>query len=176
MAIDNRYPTIRFPRLHGGEAGLRWILYWNGSRAANGDGEPGDGAAVDYDEPIAGPFELWPSGKFGFCHGGFAMGGFAVGRPLIGPALGFAQGPFAIGNFCRPGGYASYTFTFALRDGEYSVGVLFADRLGNIAGSGVEVTFEVAALPRPSPALRLESYDSGSNTLVVSFDSSPDLE
>ena len=62
--VTTRQPTIRFPRLHKFQLGQQCLIYWNGSRADDGTGVPGDPpAAVDYNTVLDGPFTIWPDLK-----------------------------------------------------------------------------------------------------------------
>lgn len=177
MALAHRRPTIQFPRLHDAEFGASWRLHWNGQRAANGDGKPGaDGAAIDYANAIAGPYELWTTGKLGYGLGGYGLGDYGCGGAHVQPAMGYGEAGYGVGGYGVPGGWASWQFPYDLRDGSYLVGVVLLDARGNVAGVAAELAIEVAAVPRPPRAIRLDSYDGPNNVLVVSFDSSPDLE
>lgn len=176
MAVSSRTPTVRFARRHDVEPGTRWALYWDGARASNGDGVPGS-AGMNYTTPLHGPVDLWPSdiGRLGAWMGRALLGPMWVGEPAIDPVYGWWQGPWLIGQWLSPGGWAAYTFPFALRDGNYTIGVRLIDAIGNVASSGVETAFEVAAVPRPVTALMVDSYSAGTAELAISFSSSPDL-
>lgn len=176
MALDHRLPTIRFPRLHQREYGLRWQLHWDGARANNGDGEPGDDGVIDYDTILAGPFELWPTGHVGFGAGGFGGSEFGAGKAHIGPYLGFGMGPFGLGGFGYAADWVEYQLPFYCRDGVYQFGVVLADEKGNVSGDAIEIEVEVAAVPRPATYVNVASYDQPSNVLVAAFGPSPDLE
>lgn len=175
MALAHRRPTIRFPRLHNVEGDVQWAVYWNGRRMANGDGAP-KGGAVDYAAAIGGPQPLWPYGKIGWLSGGWLSGGWLMGGPHVRPATGWLGMPWLAGPWLQPGGFAEWTFPFDLRNGTYTIGVRFLDKLGHLAAAGEEVTFEVSALPRPATAIRLDSWTPGTTTLALSFDGSPDVE
>lgn len=177
MPVSTRTPTVRFARRHDVEPGTRWSLYWDGGRAANGDGVPGSGGGVNYVTPLHGPVELWPSdqGRLGAWMGRAWTGPAWVGEPAIEPVYGCWEGPWLIGQWLAPGGWASYTFPFSLRDGSYTVGIRLSDAVGNVASSGVETTFEVAAVPRPVTTVTVDSYSVGLNELAISFGTSPDL-
>lgn len=174
--IAHRQPTIRFPRLHKFQVGSQVLIYWNGSRAANGDGVAGGVAPVNYAAALAGPLDVWPNGQRSIFGGRFGRGGFGVDGG-DGNAGGFGTGPFAIGEFCSPGGWFEWAFPFVLRDGDYAVGVRMCDGLGNVTTSPtVELTFTVAAIPRPATRARIVSWDDGGNVLNIAWQHSPDFE
>lgn len=181
MAVDvivrQRRPTIRFPRPADAEPGAMVSLYWDGSRAPNGDGISGDGAGIDYDNRLVAPTPIWLRGHVHLFGGGFGLGGFAEPGAAPDPSMGFGRGPFGVGAFGIGGGYWEWTFPFALRDGVYRVAVRIIDALGNERETpDATVTLAVEALPRPATRARLAEYDSEQETIQTSWGHSPDFQ
>ncbi len=180
MAVDvivrTRTPTVLFPRLPEVEPGSQVRVYFNGTRAGNGDGLPGGEDTVDYTGPLAGPQPVWAEGHPHLFGGGFGQGGFAEPGAAFSPLMGFGTGPFGVGAFAIGGGYWSWLFDFLLRDGLHEVGIRILDSLGNERVlPDVEMTMAVEALPRPAGYAKLDSYSQPAGTLDISWEQSPDL-
>jgi hypothetical protein len=158
------------------EPGATVAVYWNGTRAANGDGIPGGSAAVNYGAALATGIPVWPDGHVRLFGGGFADGGFSELGARNVPRMGFSMGPFATGAFGVGGAWWEWTFDFALRNGRYNVGLLVSDWLGNaMASPGAEISFGVEAVPRPVPDFWLSAYDAGAALLTAAWTASPDF-
>lgn len=174
--LDHRRPTISIRRRHDVEPSLQVAMYADLTRAANGDGLPGNGT-VDYATPRTSGIPLWPAGQRTMYGGGFCRRRFA--RPAAMPAagFGFASGGFAASPYCSPIPPFTWQVPFPLRDGNYVFGIRLSDRLGHEATSPVmELALSVAALPRPVSEARLVSYDAGSKIMAVAWNASPDVE
>ena len=155
QTVTRRKPILSFHRPAGLEAAVRVVLFWNGSLAGNGDGIGGGSDAIDYDTVLAGPIALDaidPLGRRGgWCAGGWCEGAWAAGVVRW-----------------------RWAFPFLLRDGQYSVGALLEDSLGNRqADPGVEVSFRVVAVPRPPSGFRITAY--AAPTLSTAWIASPEF-
>ncbi|MCB9852757.1 MAG: hypothetical protein H6819_06650 [Phycisphaerales bacterium] len=148
VTLDHRYPTIRIPRDQRVEPGARIALYWDGKRAPNGDGVPGD-AGIDYTKPLI-VSKLFSKGHRMLFGGRFCRGRFSFRHAVPDPAMGFAKGPFAGGGFAVGGGSWSWRSPFPWRDGTYALAARIRDRVGNENATAVaSLSVEISALPRP---------------------------
>jgi hypothetical protein len=110
--------------------------------------------AIDYSRPL----NAEPLGKIGDCpyfegfgHGGFGRGGW---------------------------GRSAMTFTFITAkhfNGTYSFEIRSVDTAGN-AAPGPQVTVQVQGLPRPPSALKIASYNTGTQAASLAWAGSPDME
>jgi len=150
VTLAHRYPTIRIPRDQRVEPGAVVALYWNGMRAPNKDGVPGD-AGVDYTKPLhVAP--MFSAGHIVLFGGRFCEGGFSFFGAVNDPSLGFAGGPFCAGPFGVGASYWEWTSPFPWRNGSYTVVARIRDRVGNENATAVAtLPIDIAATPRPVP-------------------------
>lgn len=169
----DRRPTLSFPRMEGLEPGVQVAFFWNSSRAPNGDGVPGGAAEIDYDTPLAGPFKLFTDDQIIPFGGGFGLGGFGERGASRSPSGGWCGGGFAAGAFGVGGSEFSFRFPFPLRDGDYQIAAVYADRLGNLqAPPGTVLDLEIAALPRPPSGLK---WSVAAGVLTAEWQHSPEF-
>jgi hypothetical protein len=177
VSVSTRTPTISFLRPRNCEPGAKFAICWNGTRAENGDGNPGgELGAIDYATWLSGSFAipLWRKGHLSMFGGAPFVGGVFEPHAEADPALGYGSGRYGEGLYAVGNPWTSWKFQFQLRDGIYRVAIVTVDRWGNAQAAGDEVVqFEVAALPRP-PRNAIASYSEG--TLTVSWDASPEWE
>ncbi len=173
VLVAHRRPTIRILRSAEVEHGVQVVLYWNGSRAANGDGLPGGAAPVDDSKPLAAPASLWAKGAVGFSTGGFSAGAFGA-NAAPDPTLGFSRGPYSAGPFGVGLSYWTWRFPFELRNGVYVIEARLMDALGNGQEMAIDsMSIEVAAVPRPVSKAWLAGYKVP--ILTIAWRHSPDL-
>lgn len=174
IVLDHRYPSIRIQRDHFVEWGAELALYWNGSRAPNGDGFT-EGGAIDYTSPIVVQ-RLWPEGlQLSLFGGAFGEGGFADAKSGHDPQRGFAMGPFGQGPFGVGASYWSWKTSFPWRNGTYSLAARLRDRLGNEqTTASATLTIQIAALPRAVPSVAVAGVKLGA--LQLKWKPSPDFD
>ncbi len=172
--VTNRFPTLRLLRSHDVEPGTQVLILWNGTRAPNGDGVPGGDSAIDYDNPIAGPMQMWRGGHQHWLGGDFPGDEFPFFGAGSNYELGFCDGPFCAGPFGVGTDYMTWQFPFPLRDGDYRFKMLLADALGNRMSSqlGLLLAFRVEAIPRPPSGLSVKAV---SGFLRADFEPSPEF-
>lgn len=172
--VTSRQPTLRIPRVPV-EPGALAALYWNGTKAPNGDGVPGGAEPVSYDRPLFGPQPFWLKGMPHLFGGGFGLGGFGEPGASLNTDMGFGRGPFGVGAFGIGGGYFEWQFSFPLRNGVYAIALRLRDTAGNEqAADAVAFSFEVQAVPRPCDKAWVVSLDG--DTLTIGFRRSPDFQ
>lgn len=175
--VVTRTPTVRFVREQLVEPGTRVWLYWNGSRAPNGDGVPGGEAAISYAaaiHPSAAGLPLHLRGHTHLFGGRFGSGGFGEPAALLEEAAGFGTGPFGLGPLGIGAGWWTWKFPFPLRDGDYRLAVKLGDELGNIQADEAAATMVLRVLARPRPPSRLAlSFDG--DALTASWEHSPEF-
>lgn len=171
LAVDRAdaqtdYFSAAFPSAHSNRIRVRvpqLIANLPGDIAKAYLGDAGDGSA----ETLAWTAPLFPAGKntgfgmrFGdtFGHEGHNAPGFGCG---FGYNFGF--------------GCSFITYTSDPKGpGTYPVKVTITDTAGNVS-TPQETNVTLAGCPAPATALAIESYDSGTDELVLSWTASPDM-
>ena len=117
------------------------------------------------------PIEAWPQGR----HPGFGYGPFgqrAFGYPAFGAPFGY--GPFGSGPF----GFGTFSLEYITDwydDGDHEFAAIGYDKAGNAVTPATAVgTVTLAGEPIPPSDLSADSYDSGTDTLALSWALSPD--
>ncbi len=174
FVVTTRQPTIRVPRVPV-EHGTQIAIYWNGTRAPNGDGVPGGAAPIDYSRPLFGPREFWLRGNPHLFGGGFGQGGFGESGASFNSEMGFGRGSFGGGAFGIGGGDFEWAFSFPLRNGVYGIAARLRDSTGNEQSTdAVAMTLEVQAAPRPCAKAWIAGFEV--ELLSVGLHRSPDFQ
>jgi hypothetical protein len=154
---DGVHAVVSLPRRGTMELGSRAKLFW----------DAGTGV-MDYSQPLMVQ-EVWPEpeDKWGWGQDGFGRGDFGYSSTA---APGWGRGSFGEGEF----GFDADKLVFeseALPRGTYQFAVRLTDAQGNAAEGEAEiVTVSIDPVPE-GPGLAIESYDSGSNELVLNIKS-----
>lgn len=121
------------------------------------------------------PLAAWPDGEGwrGFGMGMFGAGLFGLGEV----ALLFGKYRFGMGRFGLGAEMMKFD-TPELADGLHTLTVVGFDAAGNPSApsAGTDVAVTVAGTPAPPGAATADSYDSGTDTLTLSFAISGDDE
>ena len=176
VTVDRRDPQVQFLRQQAIEIGATVMVYWNGTKAANGDGLPGGDAAISYATALAGPLPIWRRGQRSIYGGGFMAGGFMEAHAQVDPSFGWLAGGFMAGGFLDRAVMWRWRFPFLLRDGIYRIALRMRDAAGNEqATDAATLVMEVAALPRAARNL-VVTLDGEAGTLTATWEASPDLQ
>ncbi len=121
---------------------------------------------IDYDNPLTdSPIRIWPAwqDKAGFAMSCFGLGDFGYDSAA---AVGFGKGSFGRGQF----GLDADTIEWIsppLQSGVYKFGVKIADRSGNQSSAVETEPVTVTPAPRPADELRIASFNSDTNQLLL---------
>lgn len=129
--------------------------------------------SVDYQTPLpACPIEAWPDGegKIGDGLGPDGSGADGYGYGGVGDGMG--------ADSMGPDGFGATLIAFLtplLLDGTWEFAVVAMDVAGNeITPATIEQTVALAGVPQPPGNLQTDSYDSGTDTLAMSWTLSTD--